>query len=176
MFAPGPERWTERSEGSAKSRSNSSRWGANTDSYRYISRCSRRDLSAGLSEAKEARNQEAIAVGEARTPTLIDTYRGARAGIRTRVSGMKTHHDGPDYTTRATSPPRRIGFMRRSVHSSSSRRPSHQRFEGMRRATPRMLTSTQAFQSLRVSMSSAPQNPMATASIPKRKPRPRSPA
>ncbi len=27
--------------------------------------------------------------------------RDARAGIRIRVSGMKTHHDGPGYTTRA---------------------------------------------------------------------------
>ena len=28
--------------------------------------------------------------------------KSARAGIRIRVSGMKTHHDGPGYTTRAT--------------------------------------------------------------------------
>ena len=28
-------------------------------------------------------------------------YPGARAGIRTRVSGMKTRDDGPGYTTRA---------------------------------------------------------------------------
>ena len=28
---------------------------------------------------------------------------GARAGIRTRVDGMKTRNDGPGYTTRATS-------------------------------------------------------------------------
>ena len=27
---------------------------------------------------------------------------GARAGIRTRVDGMKTRNDGPGYTTRAT--------------------------------------------------------------------------
>ena len=26
---------------------------------------------------------------------------GARAGIRTRVGGMKTNYDGPGYTTRA---------------------------------------------------------------------------
>ena len=30
---------------------------------------------------------------------------GARAGIRTRVSGMKTRDDGPGYTTRAKIPP-----------------------------------------------------------------------
>ena len=30
---------------------------------------------------------------------------GARAGIRTRVGGMKTHYDGPGYTTRATAVP-----------------------------------------------------------------------
>ncbi len=29
----------------------------------------------------------------------------ARAGIRTRVGGMKTHYDGPSYTTRATACP-----------------------------------------------------------------------
>ena len=29
----------------------------------------------------------------------------ARAGIRTRVGGMKTHYDGPSYTTRATAVP-----------------------------------------------------------------------
>ena len=29
----------------------------------------------------------------------------ARAGIRTRVGGMKTHYDGPSYTTRATAKP-----------------------------------------------------------------------
>ena len=29
----------------------------------------------------------------------------ARAGIRTRVGGMKTHYDGPGYTTRATVAP-----------------------------------------------------------------------
>ena len=31
-------------------------------------------------------------------------YPGARAGIRTRVSGMKTRDDGPGYTTRANIP------------------------------------------------------------------------
>ena len=30
---------------------------------------------------------------------------GARAGIRTRVDGMKTRNDGPGYTTRATAWP-----------------------------------------------------------------------
>ena len=30
---------------------------------------------------------------------------GARAGIRTRVDGMKTRNDGPGYTTRATACP-----------------------------------------------------------------------
>ena len=30
---------------------------------------------------------------------------GARAGIRTRVDGMKTRNDGPGYTTRATAKP-----------------------------------------------------------------------
>ena len=29
----------------------------------------------------------------------------ARAGIRTRVDGMKTRNDGPGYTTRATAKP-----------------------------------------------------------------------
>ena len=29
----------------------------------------------------------------------------ARAGIRTRVDGMKTRNDGPDYTTRAVIAP-----------------------------------------------------------------------
>ena len=28
-------------------------------------------------------------------------WQSARAGIRTRVGGMKTHYDGPGYTTRA---------------------------------------------------------------------------
>ena len=31
--------------------------------------------------------------------SIVD--RDARAGIRTRVGGMKTHYDGPGYTTRA---------------------------------------------------------------------------
>ena len=31
-------------------------------------------------------------------------YPGARAGIRTRVSGMKTRDDGPGYPTRANIP------------------------------------------------------------------------
>ena len=33
------------------------------------------------------------------------SYPGARAGIRTRVDGMKTRNDGPDYTTRAVIAP-----------------------------------------------------------------------
>ena len=36
---------------------------------------------------------------------------GARAGIRTRVSGMKTHHDGPGYTTRANDLPCHLLFI-----------------------------------------------------------------
>ena len=32
----------------------------------------------------------------------IKNQYGARAGIRTRVDGMKTRNDGPGYTTRAT--------------------------------------------------------------------------
>ena len=32
---------------------------------------------------------------------VYKSYPGARAGIRTRVSGMKTRDDGPGYTTRA---------------------------------------------------------------------------
>ena len=31
----------------------------------------------------------------------LQNISGARAGIRTRVSGMKTRDDGPGYTTRA---------------------------------------------------------------------------
>ncbi len=31
--------------------------------------------------------------------TVCKIYPGARAGIRTRVSGMKTRDDGPGYTT-----------------------------------------------------------------------------
>ena len=34
----------------------------------------------------------------------LKIYPGARAGIRTRVSGMKTRDDGPGYTTRANIP------------------------------------------------------------------------
>ena len=33
--------------------------------------------------------------------SICKIYLGARAGIRTRVSGMKTRDDGPGYTTRA---------------------------------------------------------------------------
>ena len=32
----------------------------------------------------------------------LSTSISARAGIRTRVDGMKTRNDGPGYTTRAT--------------------------------------------------------------------------
>ena len=35
----------------------------------------------------------------------IGLFNGARAGIRTRVDGMKTRNDGPGYTTRATAKP-----------------------------------------------------------------------
>ena len=35
-------------------------------------------------------------------PLVVERWGGARAGIRTRVDGMKTRNDGPDYTTRAT--------------------------------------------------------------------------
>ena len=35
----------------------------------------------------------------------------ARAGIRTRVSGMKTRDDGPGYTTRANDQPCRLLFI-----------------------------------------------------------------
>ena len=39
-------------------------------------------------------------------PCLAQKKEGsARAGIRTRVGGMKTHYDGPSYTTRATGVP-----------------------------------------------------------------------
>ncbi len=38
-------------------------------------------------------------------------YPGARAGIRTRVSGMKTRDDGPGYTTRANDQPCRLLFI-----------------------------------------------------------------
>ena len=37
--------------------------------------------------------------------TALYLSRSARAGIRTRVGGMKTHYDGPGYTTRATPVP-----------------------------------------------------------------------
>ena len=36
---------------------------------------------------------------------------GARAGIRTRVSGMKTRDDGPGYTTRANDLPCHLLFI-----------------------------------------------------------------
>ncbi len=38
-------------------------------------------------------------------------YPGARAGIRTRVSGMKTRDDGPGYTTRANDLPCHLLFI-----------------------------------------------------------------
>ena len=37
--------------------------------------------------------------------TLLVNSGSARAGIRTRVDGMKTRNDGPDYTTRAVFAP-----------------------------------------------------------------------
>ena len=40
-----------------------------------------------------------------------ESYPGARAGIRTRVSGMKTRDDGPGYTTRANDQPCRLLFI-----------------------------------------------------------------
>ncbi len=39
------------------------------------------------------------------------SYPGARAGIRTRVSGMKTRDDGPGYTTRANNLPCHLSFI-----------------------------------------------------------------
>ena len=39
------------------------------------------------------------------------SYPGARAGIRTRVSGMKTRDDGPGYTTRANDLPCHLSFI-----------------------------------------------------------------
>ena len=36
--------------------------------------------------------------------TICKIYPGARAGIRTRVGGMKPRDDGPGYTTRANIP------------------------------------------------------------------------
>ena len=38
-------------------------------------------------------------------PLVVERWGGARAGIRTRVDGMKTRNDGPDYTTRAVFAP-----------------------------------------------------------------------
>jgi hypothetical protein len=40
-----------------------------------------------------------------------NTLPGARAGIRTRVSGMKTRDDGPGYTTRANDLPCHLLFI-----------------------------------------------------------------
>lgn len=40
-----------------------------------------------------------------------DEVPGARAGIRTRVSGMKTRDDGPGYTTRANDHPCYLLFI-----------------------------------------------------------------
>ena len=42
---------------------------------------------------------------------LEEKYPGARAGIRTRVSGMKTRDDGPGYTTRANNLPCHLSFI-----------------------------------------------------------------
>ena len=43
--------------------------------------------------------------------TDCKSYPGARAGIRTRVSGMKTRDDGPGYTTRANDLPCHLLFI-----------------------------------------------------------------
>ena len=43
--------------------------------------------------------------------TICKIYPGARAGIRTRVSGMKTRDDGPGYTTRANDLPCHLLFI-----------------------------------------------------------------
>ena len=40
-----------------------------------------------------------------------ESFPGARAGIRTRVSGMKTRDDGPGYTTRANDSPCHLLFI-----------------------------------------------------------------
>ena len=40
-----------------------------------------------------------------------EKFPGARAGIRTRVSGMKTRDDGPGYTTRANDLPCHLLFI-----------------------------------------------------------------
>ena len=46
------------------------------------------------------------------TPSVLRlTIPGARAGIRTRVSGMKTRDDGPGYTTRANDLPCHLLFI-----------------------------------------------------------------
>ncbi len=43
--------------------------------------------------------------------TALRLKQDARAGIRTRVSGMKTRDDGPGYTTRANDQPCRLLFI-----------------------------------------------------------------
>ncbi len=43
--------------------------------------------------------------------SVCKSYPGARAGIRTRVSGMKTRDDGPGYTTRANDLPYHLLFI-----------------------------------------------------------------
>ena len=43
--------------------------------------------------------------------TICKIYPDARAGIRTRVSGMKTRDDGPGYTTRANDLPCHLSFI-----------------------------------------------------------------
>ena len=43
--------------------------------------------------------------------TALCLKQDARAGIRTRVSGMKTRDDGPGYTTRANDQPCRLLFI-----------------------------------------------------------------
>ncbi len=48
-----------------------------------------------------ARVSEAILFEKHLTVFLKNAVLSARAGIRTRVVGMKIRNDGPDYTTRA---------------------------------------------------------------------------
>ena len=64
------------------------------------------------SESTMANNRLTVIGHDSALPRRL---KSARVGIRTRVSGMKTHHDGPSYTTRATNIPRSIGLMRGSV-------------------------------------------------------------
>ena len=51
------------------------------------------------------KSQQREVHGKARASLISVIVIDARAGIRTRVGGMKTHYDGPSYTTRATACP-----------------------------------------------------------------------